>query len=182
MTEFMGSIVAPGPLAAKVEEKSLEERLEELKREIIDMFESMLGEYIQQVEINEEIQNYFDETNITNIIGKTYKAGTGIEIAGTKIHQYVIYRAVTTAAAGAGTTIAANIYDRDLGTVVGSGFGFGITVNCSIVNGTALNAAIPRLESGDEIYVAKLTDGNGDDAWYCLTVFQTSEDCTCVSP
>ena len=49
-----------------------------------------------------------------------------------------------------------------------------ITVNCHICGGSALNAAVPRLADGDEMLVS-LMDGN----WYCLTVFQTTEDCDC---
>ena len=49
-----------------------------------------------------------------------------------------------------------------------------ITVTCSVVGGSALNSAIPRLTDGDLIFVSNI-----DSTWYCLTVFQTSEDCDC---
>ena len=49
-----------------------------------------------------------------------------------------------------------------------------VKVTCSIVNGSALNAAIPRLEVGDLIFVSYI-----GTTWYCTTVFQTTENCSC---
>lgn len=42
-----------------------------------------------------------------------------------------------------------------------------IIVNCSIMNGTALSEAIPRLAIGSLIFIAKI----GSD-WYCVSLFQ----------
>jgi len=84
-------------------------------------------------------------------------------------------RARTTAAAGSGTTIVCNLIKND-GTEITSGLGSGITVNCDICGGSALNAAIPRLADDDYISVY-----HHDGKWYCNTVFQTSEDCDCYS-
>ena len=185
MTEVTGSIGAPGPLEANEVKETLEEKLNKLKQELIDIFESALSEYVQQVEINEEIQNYFESiSNITNIIGRTYVAGTGIEIAGTKIHQYNKWRAITTEAGGADNEIVVNIYDRETGIEVTSGFGYQVTVYCDIVNGSALNDVIPRLESGAPIEVSYLiydNSGTPELRWFCPTIFQTTEDCECTA-
>lgn len=88
----------------------------------------------------------------------------------------IVSRAVCTADAGAGTTIAATLYASD-GTT-----GDAITVYCSIANGSDLNEATPRLEIGLDIFVTKSTYDNAgtpEQRWYCDTVFQTTEDCTC---
>ncbi len=68
--------------------------------------------------------------------------------------------------AGAGASITCYL-DTD-------GTGAEVTVNCSIVNGTALNSAIPRLEDGDWIFVNNIAG-----TWYCTTIFQTTENCAC---
>ena len=44
-----------------------------------------------------------------------------------------------------------------------------VTVTCSIVDGSALNAASPRLTDGDQMFVIKM---NG--TWYCAHVFFTT--------
>ncbi|RKX63606.1 MAG: hypothetical protein DRP42_07430, partial [Tenericutes bacterium] len=62
----------------------------------------------------------------------------------------VLYRAACTADAGSGSTIAATLFNTD-GTT-----GTAITVTCNISNGTALNEATPKLESGDPIYVKSI--------------------------
>ena len=66
-----------------------------------------------------------------------------------------------------------------------------ITVKCLILNGSDLNEATPRLEINGDILVANIRHWDwtvwtiGDpkpsftDQWYCLTNFQTTEDCTC---
>ena len=48
-----------------------------------------------------------------------------------------------------------------------------VEVYCTICDGTALNAAVPRLSDGDLIPV--YYDGT---KWRCCTVFQASEDCS----
>jgi len=47
--------------------------------------------------------------------------------------------------------------------------GESITVTCSIVDGSDLNASTPLLTDGDTVFVAKM-----QDTWYCLTVFYTT--------
>ena len=49
-----------------------------------------------------------------------------------------------------------------------------ITVTCSIIGGSALNSAVPRLADGELIFVSSI-----GGTWYCLTTFQASEDCDC---
>lgn len=86
----------------------------------------------------------------------------------TRLDEGSIRKAYCKNNAGAGTTIVCYL-DTDL-------TGIQKTVNCSIVGGSALNAAIPRLEIGDIIYVTCI-----GGAWHCLTVFQTTENCICSS-
>ncbi len=54
---------------------------------------------------------------------------------------------------------------------VGSAF----DVTCLIQGGTALNAAIPRLTLSTTIPIVNMCG-----YWYCTTVFQASEDCSCT--
>ena len=85
-------------------------------------------------------------------------------------------RAACTADAGAGSTIAATLYKSD-GTT-----GAAITVHCNISNGSALNAATPRLEDGDDIFVTLSNFDNAgtpESRHYCVSNFQTTEDCAC---
>ena len=87
-----------------------------------------------------------------------------------------VIRASCTADAGAGSTIAATLYASD-GTT-----GEAITVYCNISNETDLNAATPRLEIGDDIFVTISTfdnSGTPEDRYYCVSNFQATEICTC---
>ena len=68
--------------------------------------------------------------------------------------------------AGAGTTIDCYLDADGIGTV--------IEVNCSIMNGTDLNAAVPRLEDGKVILVTKV-----GATWWAIHPFNGSEDCEC---
>lgn len=86
-------------------------------------------------------------------------------------------RAVCSANAGGGSTIAANLKSLVNGTS-----NTAITVNCNISNGTALNEAIPLLEIGDTIMVAKSKTGASTYAWYCLSNFHSFEECVCEEP
>ena len=76
-----------------------------------------------------------------------------------------IRKAYCTAAAGSGATIAAELDSIDSAD--------DITVNCSIVGGTALNSAIPRLEDEDLIHV-----WNDDGTWRAIMTFQATAECT----
>lgn len=85
-------------------------------------------------------------------------------------------RAVTTAAAGAGTTITADLIKSD-GTQDTAGPGHNITVYCSIIGGGDLDEAIPRLELNDELYVVELPYSSTEKRYYCVSLFQASQDC-----
>lgn len=87
-----------------------------------------------------------------------------------------IRRAITTAAAGAGSTITANLYNS-AGVEQTTGSESGITVYCTICGGTALNSAIPYLENDDDIFVVKLPYSSTEQRWYCLQIFQTLGTC-----
>ena len=71
--------------------------------------------------------------------------------------------------AGEGSTIVCYL-DVD-------GTGEEITVNCSISNGSDLNAAARRLKDGDRLAVYKV-----GDTWYAAEGFDTDEECVCTSP
>lgn len=88
-----------------------------------------------------------------------------------------VRRAKTTQAAPAGTTITANLYDFN-GVEQTSGAESGITVYCTVVDGSAnLNAALPRLRDNEDMFVAFLPFSSTAYRWYCLSLFQPSEDC-----
>ena len=106
-----------------------------------------------------------------------YGLAIGLNIAG--LHKHIprfkiyneIYQAKTQAAAGAATTISCKLLNEAEAEV-----GDAITVYTRICGGGNLNAAVPRLASGDYIFVT-----NVGGKWYCTTVFQASEDCDCYS-
>ena len=98
---------------------------------------------------------------INDTVNEFFLNFTTVNQAGT-----LVKKAYCKDAAGAGTTIDAYL-DTD-------GTGTEVTVNCSVVGGSALNAAIPRLADGTLILVTKISG-----SWYCNTVFQASEDCAC---
>ena len=84
-----------------------------------------------------------------------------------RLSQGTSRKAYCKVAAGAGTTIVCYLDTDATGTE--------ITVNCSVVGGSALNAAVPRLADGSLLFVENL-----GGTWYCTsTVFQTTEDCVC---
>ena len=88
-----------------------------------------------------------------------------------------VRRAKTTQAAPAGTTITANLYDFN-GVEQTIGDESGITVYCTVVDGSAnLNAALPRLRDNEDLFVAYLPYSSTAYRWYCLQLFQPSEDC-----
>ena len=69
---------------------------------------------------------------------------------------------------GAVTTVVCNLTDAD---------GEEVTVTCDICNGTALNAASPRLAEGE--YIAVYQEAG---TWRCAAPFQTTEECVCTAP
>ena len=85
----------------------------------------------------------------------------------------VVTRANCIEDAGLDNTINATLFKSD-GTT-----GETITVFCNISNGSALDEAVPRLEIGDDIFVTKSNISASDFRWYCVSNFQTSEDCVC---
>jgi hypothetical protein len=90
-----------------------------------------------------------------------------------------VYRAITTEAAPAATNITCNLYDST-GTEITSGEGSGIEVYCSIIGGGNLNAAVPRLEDNDDLFVVNLPYKNGtatESRYFCTSLFQASQDC-----
>jgi len=100
----------------------------------------------------------YDDESIARIIG--------VPIAGCFVR-----RAITTQAAPADTKITANLYDNT-GTEVTSGLGSGVDVYCSVIGGGNLNAAVPRLEDNDDIFVM-----NWGGKWWCITLFNASQEC-----
>lgn len=90
-----------------------------------------------------------------------------------------VRRAITTEAAPAATNITCNLYDSS-GQEITSGEGSAIEVYCSVIGGGNLSAAVPRLEDNDDLFIVQLPYNNGGTAesrWYCLSLFQASQDC-----
>jgi len=90
----------------------------------------------------------------------------------------IVRRAVTKENAPSDNTIICNLYNSDgVEITTGTdGVDYNIPVTCNISGGSALNEAVPRLESGDSLFVAKVAGVS-----YCVSNFQASEDCTCGS-
>jgi hypothetical protein len=90
-----------------------------------------------------------------------------------------VARAICTQDAPGDNTITADLVLTD-GTS-----GDDVTVTCNISNGSALNEAIPRLETDDTIYITQAVfDNVGTPVfrWECLSNFMASEDCVCEAP
>lgn len=88
----------------------------------------------------------------------------------------VIRRAITTEAAPAATNITCNLYDSN-GTEITTGEGSAIEVYCSVIGGGNLNAAVPRLEDNDDLFVVSLPYSSTEVRYYCVSLFQASQDC-----
>ena len=87
-----------------------------------------------------------------------------------------VRRARTTEAAPAATNLTCNIIlNNDVEAGVGE-LGYNIEVYCSIVGSANLNAAAPRLANDDYLFVQNI-----QGKWWCVTVFQATEDCDCYS-
>lgn len=145
------------------------------------MGEKPIGEEekISKTDISDDLKNYLDDL-IRGAL-TTYGDTTSEDMVINIIRNYITYitnifntggdgpgvqQAVTTAAAGAATTIAADVYDDE-----GVPSELKATVYCSIMGGGNLNVAIPRLSSGDTIYVVSI-----NNAWYCVSLFQTIDE------
>jgi len=103
-----------------------------------------------------------DDDGTARLVGVPVSGGGQVRLARTR------------AAAGAAQTIACNLVNNSGSELTGAELGSNITVYCRVCGGGNLNAAIPRLADEDYIFVTNI---NG--AWWCTTVFQTSEDCDC---
>jgi len=84
-----------------------------------------------------------------------------------------VYRAQVQEDAPADANISVKLTDQD-GTEIGSAF----DVACEICGGSALNAAVPRLDTSDNDIIFVTNIGG---TWYCTTTFQTTEDCDCYT-
>ena len=131
---------------------------------------------ITQVRMNTEKLREIDDSGNSNAVFRRV-SNTALTTggAGSDSGNFVI-RASCTSDAGSGATIAATLYKSD-GTT-----GDAITVFCNISDGTDLNAALPRLEDGDDIFVTLSTFdnlGTPETRFYCVSNFQGSEDCAC---
>ncbi|MFQ5769756.1 MAG: hypothetical protein ACE5HX_04415 [bacterium] len=87
-----------------------------------------------------------------------------------------VRRAKTTQAAGNSTSIMCNLIENDGETEIVSGLGSDITVYFSVTINGNLNEAVPRLDAGDYVFVQNISG-----RWWCVAVFQKSEDCICNS-
>ena len=85
-----------------------------------------------------------------------------------------VRRAKTTEPAAGSSNITCNLYANDGETEIDSGLGSGIEVYCHVTMNADLNEAVPRLATGDDIFVQNIAG-----KWWCTTVFQSSEDCVC---
>ncbi len=72
--------------------------------------------------------------------------------------------------------ITCNLLDMH-GSEVTSGWGAGIEVYCTIMNGTALNEASPLIETNKLLPVSYIFDH-----WRCANVFQGYEECEPCNP
>ena len=135
------------------------------------------GKIRDQVKTNTgEIENINNRDNpVFERISSPALVGGGNTTSGSN----TVLRASCTAPAGDHSYIAATLYNSD-GTT-----GDAITVFCSISNETNLNAATPRLEIGNDLFVAELTYDNAGtpiSRYYCISNFQATEDCVCEEP
>ena len=91
-----------------------------------------------------------------------------------------IVRASCTADAGAGSTIAATLFNFD-GTA-----GDAVTVHCNLPSIiTDLNEASPLLEIGSIVYVKNINidvAGTPTPQWECVQLFDVTEECGCTAP
>jgi hypothetical protein len=172
-----------GPSSGLIQKKRSDEDLARFRLELGDMIESIVEDLFENRfgspgGGDTDIEEYDDKwiTDLINIINKDLTRA--IEDLWTFINGINgVRRAITSEAAGAATTITANLYDSE-GNEITAGDGFGITVYCSVIGGGNLNAAIPRLENNDDIYVCQLSFDDENTYWYCVSpVFQASQDC-----
>jgi len=110
----------------------------------------------------------FRHSTIVGPSGNTYWA-----IVRLNYSENPIRRAVCKQAAGASNTIQVNLIRNNAEQT--SGIESNVTVTCDIFGGeTALQAAMPKLQSGDIIYVT-----NVDGIWRCINTFTPFVGCDC---
>ena len=118
---------------------------------------------------------------VSNLRGDQYirisrEGGTAIGLNIEQVMARMPKLTGSTSDAGPGVRLAYCITDATDSTIItchlDTEAGETINVNCAICGGTALNSAIPRLEVDDLIFVSQI-----GGTWYCLTVFQASQDC-----
>ncbi len=95
----------------------------------------------------------------------------------TQVRLGITRRAITTEAATANNHITCNLYNIK-SVEVTTGDEADIEVYCSIIRGTALNAALPRLENNDDLFVTLLPFSSTESRWFCLSLFTGSEVCS----
>uniref|UniRef100_A0A6H1ZN82 Uncharacterized protein n=1 Tax=viral metagenome TaxID=1070528 RepID=A0A6H1ZN82_9ZZZZ len=154
---------------------------EELEKYINDLLSSLKQEVLPSIPLEgaEGIKGDKGDRGYRGYRGTcadSYSAGSGIAISAEGVISAKIRRAITTAAAGAGATITANLYNS-AGVEQTTGDESGITVYCSICGGTALNAALPLLEDNDDIFIISLPYSAEADRWYCISLFFNVDIC-----
>jgi len=90
-------------------------------------------------------------------------------LVGVPLNHGQVRQAKTQEAAPADTKILVKLVDQD-DAEVGAEF----DVNCRITRSANLNSAVPRLASGDYIFVANIAG-----KWWCVQTFEVTEDCDC---
>lgn len=138
-------------------------KLNEMVR-IVNNLENMTGDGV--VKVNQTTAGRALSLNVDGLLQRLPKesgGGTAIRIAYCK------------ADALSGSTI-----DCYLDSNVTGFQGEEVTVYCNISGGNNLNEASRRLEEGDALLVALLTDQKfSETRWFAIEGFQTTEDCDC---
>ncbi len=130
--------------------------------EVLNLFESHCNAtYTAQLQADDMIK----ASKFTDDAGNS--RWVGVPLMGGFLRQ-----AKTQEAAPADTKISVKLVDQD-DNEIGSAF----DVNCRTTLSANLNAAVPRLASGDYISVFNIAG-----KWWCNQIFPASEDCTCTAP
>ncbi len=131
----------------------------------------------KQLNTQKTIDDLIKRVNVLSKISgrngiKVVEGGGGIQLLGSAVSELgQIRMARTTEAAPAATNLTCNLIDS-AGDEITSGGEFEVEVYCKISGGGNLNAALPRLANDDYLFVTRL-----ENKWWCVTVFQASEDC-----
>ena len=157
---------------------------EELEKYINDLLSSLKQEVLPSIPLEgaEGIKGDKGDRGYRGYRGTcadSYSAGSGIAISAEGVISAKIRRAITTAAAGAGATITANLYNSG-GVEQTTGDEAGVTVYFRVHPTANMNSALPLLSSGEEINVVKLPYLNGEtleQRWYCTCDFWKASIC-----